>query len=61
MCARPPGEPRLLFREGKKMHYNRYDACDVRHGSIRSVLTDEQLRKLEGASRWQSFNAGEPI
>ncbi|MFY9641262.1 MAG: Crp/Fnr family transcriptional regulator, partial [Rhodomicrobium sp.] len=41
--------------------YNRYDACDVRHGSIRSVLTDEQLRKLEGASRWQSFNAGEPI
>ncbi len=33
----------------------------MRHRGVRSVLTDEQLRKLEGASRRKSCKAGEPI
>jgi len=38
-----------------------YSACHVRHRSIRSALTDEQLRKLEWASRRKAFVAGESI
>jgi CRP/FNR family transcriptional regulator, anaerobic regulatory protein len=51
-----------LFRKGKKVQNpNIRNACSIGHRDIRAVLTDEQLHKLEGVSRWKSYRAGEPI
>jgi len=38
-----------------------YNAYPIRHRGIRSVLTEDQLRKLEGVARRKSFRAGEII
>ena len=38
-----------------------HNACPIRHRGIRTVLTEDQLRKLEGAARRKTFKAGEVI
>lgn len=43
------------------LNNHRYRPSSITHGGIRSALTDEQLRKLEAASRRRSFKAGELI
>jgi CRP/FNR family transcriptional regulator, anaerobic regulatory protein len=37
------------------------NAYPIRHRGIRTVLTEEQLRKLEGAARRKTFRAGELV
>ena len=38
-----------------------HNAYPIRHRGIRSVLTEDQLRKLEGAARRKTFRAGELV
>ncbi len=38
-----------------------HNACPIGHRGIRTVLTEDQLHKLEGVSRRKSFKAGELI
>lgn len=50
------------IREGRKLQkVHRQNAYPIKHRGIRTVLTEDQLRKLEGAARRKTFKAGEII